>query len=447
MRVKNKLKKNSEFLISENPQVDVASNNGLTKRTSLFPALQSRNYRLYIFGQFISVIGTWLQIVSQGWLVLHLSDSPIVVGVIAALSTIPTLLFSLFGGVIVDRFEKKKVLFFTQIANMVLALTLSVLTLTNVVTVPAIGIIALLMGTVNAVDAPARQSIISTLVNKDQLASGIALNSSIFNAARAIGPGIAGILIASLGTGVSFLLNGISYLAIIIALRFITINEKRTVNNTPPLEAIKDGINYSFTHPVIRILIIFTGVLSVFGWSYSTMMPVIAKNVFHLDAQGLGYLYSATGLGALTATFIVGRYSIKTSPVVLIAAGNVMFSVSIILFAVTSSFILALPLLFFIGMGLLSQAATINTFIQRILKNEYRGRVMSLYVLMFLGLAPFGNFEVGWITERIGISFALILNGSIVLLFGLIVFSYKNKIRQAYQHYKRVNGEANTLNN
>lgn len=447
MRVKNRLKANKEFLISENPQVDVASNNGLSRKVSLFPALESKNYRLYIFGQFISVIGTWLQIVSQGWLVLHLSNSPIVIGIIAALSTLPTLLFSLFGGVIVDRFEKKKVLFVTQFTNMILALTLSALTLLDIVTIPFIGIIAFLMGTVNAVDAPARQSIISALVNKDQLASGIALNSSIFNAARAIGPGIAGLLIASVGTGVAFLLNGISYIAILIALRFISIEETKTLSTGSPVKAIKDGINYSFSHPVIRILIIFTGVLSIFGWSYSTMMPVIARNVFHLDAQGLGYLYSATGLGALAATFIVGRYSVKASPIVFIAGGNILFSVSMILFSFTTSLVLALPLLFFVGMGLLSQAATINTFIQRILKNEYRGRVMSLYVLMFLGLAPFGNFEVGWITEHINVSFALILNASIVLTFGLIVLSYKNKIRKAYRHYKQRYGDPNPASN
>jgi MFS family permease len=436
-----KIKQNSEYVVSENPQIDIASNNGLSRSFKSFPALQNKNYRLYIFGQFISVIGTWLQIVSQGWLVLQLSNSAIVIGAIAALATFPTLLFTLFGGVIVDRFEKKKVLYITQSVSMLLALSLGVLTTLNLITIPLIGIIAFLMGTVNAVDAPARQSFISTLVTKDQLASGIALNSSIFNAARAIGPGVAGLLIATVGTGAAFLLNGVSYLAVLIALRFININEIRVTKKVPALQAIKEGIIYSFTHPVIRILIIFTGVLSVFGWSYSTMMPVIARNVFHVDAQGLGYLYSATGLGALFATFLVGRYAQKISTVTFIAGGNILFAVSLIIFSMINSLVLALPLLFFIGMGLLCQAATINTFIQRILKNEYRGRVMSLYVLMFLGLAPFGNFEVGFITERIGISTALALNASIVLLFGVIVFFYRNKIRLAYQHYKDINQE------
>ena len=236
------------------------------KRLKSFPALQNKNYRIYIFGQFISVIGTWLQIVAQGWLVLQLSNSAFLIGLVAALATAPSLLFSLFGGVIVDRFPKKKVLFFTQSSSMVLALTLGILTLLNLATIPLICIMAFLMGTVNAVDAPARQAFVSELVNKEQLPSAIALNSGIFNAGRVVGPGLAGLLIALVGTGGAFISNGISYIAVIIALFFLNLPTSAPSLNTNPLQAIKNGVQYSFSHPAIRPLLLFTGMTSIFGW-------------------------------------------------------------------------------------------------------------------------------------------------------------------------------------
>jgi MFS family permease len=322
---------------------------------------------------------------------------------------------------------------------MVLALTLGILVILNLINVVIICVFAFLMGTVNALDAPARQSFVSTLVNKQQLASAIALNSGIFNAARAIGPGIAGLLIASVGSGVAFILNGVSYLAVITALVFIHIEERPSQKIVKPFHAIRDGIRYSFSHPVIRVLMIFTAVLSVFAWPYSTMMPVIARTVYHLDAQGLGYLYSATGLGALVATYLVGKYGNKLSPIVFISAGNIVFTVSQMLFGINDSSIFALLLLLLTGLGLLSQTAMINTLIQGLVRNDFRGRVMSIYILMFVGLAPLGNFFIGYMTETFGISLAIVSNATIVLTFGLIVYTYKKKIRIAYKRYKKEN--------
>jgi MFS family permease len=401
--------------------------------------LQNQKYRYFFFGQFVSVIGTWMQIVAQGWLVLQLTNSPVVLGFIAAMATIPSLIFSLFGGVIVDRNNKKRVLYFTQAGSCVLALTLGLLTMFDQVSLPVLGGIAFAMGTVNAIDAPARQAFVSQIVTKEQLASAIALNSSIFNAARAIGPAVSGLLIAYVGTGIAFLCNAISYAVLMLALTRISYEEKPKSIGKNAFAAIGDGIQYTFEHPLIRVLILFTGVLSVFGWSYSTLMPLIAKSRFLLDAQGLGYLYAATGAGSVLATYLVGAYSKKISPVVFIASGNVLFSVSLIFFAMTSNFFLALPLLFFIGMGLLCQASTMNTLIQSVVKNEFRGRVMSLYVLMFLGFAPFGNFEVGMLSERFSIPTTLIANACIVLVFGLLVFSLRHSISNAYRDYNQSN--------
>jgi len=364
--LKRKKKTQKTYGVPETPELTAGTNAPVTSRVAVFPALQNKNYRIFFFGQFTSVIGTWLQIVAQAWLVLQFTSSAFILGLVAALTTTPSLLFSLFGGVLVDRYNKKTILYFTQSANMVLALTFGVLTITENINIPLIGMFAFLMGTVNAIDAPARQAFVPTIINKDQLASAIALNSGMFNAARAIGPAIAGLLIASVGTGMAFLLNGFSYIAVLIALYFIHHRDDRQSRPTQPFQAIKDGLRYTFTHPLIRVLVIFTGVLSIFGWSYSTVMPYIAKTIFLVEARELGYLYTATGLGSLLATFLVGIYSKKFSPVVFILGGNIMLSVSLILFGLTQNFYIALILLFFIGLGLLSQSATMNTLIQTV---------------------------------------------------------------------------------
>jgi MFS family permease len=436
MGPRNAKQREEQYLVNSSPEVTVGENNFWANHLKGFPALQSRNYRIYFFGQFFSLIGTWLQAVAQGWLVLQLTSSPFQIGLVAALGTIPSLLFSLFGGVLVDRFSKKKVLYFTQSASMLLALALGIITNAGLATVTVIGMAAFLMGTVNAVDAPARQSLVPELVQKPHLASAIALNSGIFNAARVIGPGLAGLLIAWAGIGGAFIANGLSYIAVLIALFFVRIQQQPTGVALRPLAAIREGISYSFSHPVIRVLLIFVGMVSIFGWSYSTIMPVIARETYGLDAKGLGYLYSAIGLGALLATYLVGSRGGTLPPVVFIVGGNTLFAISLTLFSFTSHFPLALVLLFFIGLGLLAQASMTNTVVQGMVKQEFRGRVMSLYVLMFLGMAPVGNFEIGYLTEHFGVRTAFRINAAVVFLTGLYILWKQKSIVAQYRMYK-----------
>lgn len=425
------------FVLEENPEINVGEDtHWLDKIGSAFPALQNSNYKKYFAGQLISLIGTWMQIVAQGWLVLHLTNSAFLIGLIAALGTLPSLLFTLFGGVIVDQFPKLQILLLTQIAAMLLALLLGIITVAGVVQVWHIGVIAFLLGLVNAVDAPARQSFISEMVTKDQLSSAIALNSSVFNAARVIGPSIAGLLIALVGTGSAFIVNAISYLAVIAALLSMKIQAPEAIEKVNPIKAIREGLDYSFSHPIIRTLIVFTGITSIFGWSYTTMMPIIARDTFHLGASGLGYLYAAVGLGSLLATLLISLFSKKIAPIVFIIGGNALFSVSIFLFTYTSTLHAALPLLFLSGLGLLSQFAMMNTTIQSLVKSEFRGRVMSIYILMFIGLTPFGNFEIGWLSEATSTGFAIRTGAVIVLLFGQLIFAYRKRIIEAYATYK-----------
>lgn len=403
-----------------------------------FPAFKSRNYKLYFTGQLISLIGTWLQIVALGWLVLKMTNSAFLIGLITALGSLPSLFFTLFGGVLIDRFPKKKILFITQGSAMILAITLGMLNVFNVINIWEIAVIAFLMGTVAAIDIPARQAFVAELVSKDQIPSAIALNSATFNAARVIGPGIAGLLIAWIGTGGAFLINGLSYIAVIAALYSMNINSVTAEKKTGTLTSIKEGLVYSFSHPIIRMLIIFTAVSSVFGWSYSTVMPLIAANEFHLDAAGLGYMYAAGGLGALSATLLIGLFSKKVSSVYFILGGNTLFSVCIILFSFTTNLTLALILLFFAGFGLLSQFAMINTTIQRLVKSEFRGRVLSIYIFMFMGLTPLGNFEVGLLSENMGTGFAIRTGAFIVFLFGVLVYFYRDRIKKDFTEYKKV---------
>ena len=429
-----------KYLVTQSPELSVGENTIWARRFGAFPALQSRNYRIYFFGQAFSLIGTWLQIVAQGWLVLQLTSSPFLIGLVAAMATVPSLLFSLFGGVVVDRFSKKKILYATQSSNMVLALLLGILTNMELATVPVIGTIAFLMGTVNAVDAPARQALVPELVGNERLASAIALNSGIFNAARVIGPGLAGLLIAWVGIGGAFIANGLSYIAVLTALYFVNVYEQPAARALRPIDAIKEGIVYSANHPVIRVLLLFVGIVSIFGWSYTTIMPVIARETYGLDAKGLGYLYSATGLGALLATYLVGRFGGRISPLLFIIGGNTLFALSLFLFSLTTNFTVALALLFFIGLGLLSQSSMMNTLVQGMVKQEFRGRVMSIYILMFLGMAPIGNFEIGYLTEHFGIARAFEINAGIVLLFGALIFFNRKRIIARYRDYKTRNG-------
>lgn len=428
-----------QYLINESPEVDVGESKGWAKRLQAFPALLSRNYRIYFFGQFFSLIGTWLQAVAQGWLVLQLTSSAFQIGLVAALATVPSLLFSLFGGVVVDRFSKKKILYFTQSASMVLALTLGFLTKAGQASVPVIGTVAFLMGTVNAVDAPARQSLVPELVQKPHLASAIALNSGIFNAARVIGPSLAGLLIAWAGIGGAFIANGLSYIAVLLALFFVRIRQQPAARSLRPLEAIREGVVYSFSHPIIRVLLIFVGTVSIFGWSYTTVMPIVARETYGLDAKGLGYLYAAVGSGALLATYLVGSRGGKVPPVVFIVGGNTLFALGLVLFSFTAAFPVALALLFFIGLGLLSQSSMTNTVVQGMVKPEFRGRVMSLYVLMFLGMGPIGNFEIGYLTEHFGVRTAFQINAAVVFLTGLYILWKRKRIVAEYRMYKEQN--------
>ena len=415
-----------EYIVSESPEINVGESTGWTdKILSSLPAFKSRNYTLYFVGQLISLIGTWLQIVAEGWLIFQLSHSAFYVGLSAAASTLPSLFLSLIGGVIVDRFPKKKIILITQTSSMILAFILGMLTITNSITVWHIIFLAFLLGVVQAIDIPARHAYISELVDdKKLLTSAVALNSTIYNSARVIGPTIAGILISVFGLGMAFIFNSLSYIAVIVALLLINTRHLIPKIHPNPIKAIREGLRYAYFHPTIKSLLISSIFISIFGWSYSTLMPVIAEEVFHLDAAGLGLLYAATGVGALLATFVISAYSHRINPNMFIVGGNIFFAIGLLLFSFTTSVSLAYVVLFIIGFSLVSMFAMINTTIQHSVADHMRGRVMSIYSLSFMGFTPLGNFEIGYVAEKFGTGIALQISAIIVLLFG--IYFYKN---------------------
>ena len=262
-----------------------------------FPAFESRNFRLWFIGQLVSLSGTWMQNVALGWLVLTLTNSAFWVGLIAAITTFPALLFSLFGGVIADRFPKKNILLITKSFEMILAFGLGALTLTGRVQIEHIVVFAFLFGLNLAIDAPARQAFSSEMVEKKALSSAIALNAGVFNSARVIGPSLGGFVIAYMGIGGAFIVNGLTYLGAIGGLLLMKFSEKIIRKDTHPLQQIKEGLVYSFTNPSIRTLLFFVSIASMFGWSHLTILPVVARDILHLDASGLGFLYAASGFG------------------------------------------------------------------------------------------------------------------------------------------------------
>jgi MFS family permease len=423
--------------VSSDKTVSPAESGIKSRLLSAFPAFASRNFRLYFVGQIISMIGTWLQMVAQGWLVLEMTGSAYWVGVAAATSTLPTLFLSLIGGVIVDRYPRKVILLWTQSLSMFLAIVLAGFTLTHAVTIPVILVLAFLLGCVGSVATPAIQAFLSEMVERDQLHSAVALNASIFNASRVIGPAIAGLMISWIGTGGAFLANGLSYIAVIVALLSIrTAPPPPRVVNEHPVRSIRDGVLYTRTHPLLRTIVLFVSAVSIFGWSFMAMLPVVAKQTFGLGASGMGILYSAFGLGSLSATFFVSMSSGRVRTGNMIVGGILTFSLSLIAFTFATHVPLALFFLFISGFGMLSAFATMTATVQRLVEDRYRGRVMSIYLMVLMGLMPLGNFLIGIVSEHYGTSLAIRSSTAVTLVATAFLIVSRRRISEAWDSYR-----------
>jgi MFS family permease len=389
-------------------------------------ALRHRNFQLFFSGQLISLIGTWMQTVAQSWLVYRLTGSGLLLGSVGFASQIPVFLVAPLGGITADRGNRQRIVIATQVASMLLAFVLAALTLTNRVQVWHIFVLAALLGVVNAFDIPGRQAFLVDMVGKDDLMNAIALNSSMFNGARVIGPAVAGVLVARLGEGWCFFANGVSYIAVIVGLMMMRVHAPAKASlHSSPLEHIIEGFQFVSRTAPIRALLILLGLVSVTGMPYVVLMPIFADKILHdggqefatligshdLGAVRLGILMGAAGVGALLGALTLAvRTGVKGLGkwVSVCCAG---FGITLILFAFSKSFWLSVFLLLPVGYFIMLQMASSNTLIQAMVPDALRGRTMAVYSMMFMGMAPLGALLGGALSDRLGAPWTVAIGG------------------------------------
>ena len=391
------------------------------KLATALRALRHRNFQLFFGGQLISLIGTWMQSVAQAWLVYRLTKSALLLGTVGFASQIPVFLVAPLGGITADRVNRQRLVIATQISSMVLAGILAWLTLSGRVQVWHIFALASLLGVVNAFDIPGRQSFLVDMVGKEDLMNAIALNSSMFNGARVIGPAIAGILVARIGEGWCFAANSISYVAVIVGLWLMHVHSAPRASKHSPIEDIIEGFRWVNHTRVIRALLLLIGLVSLVGMPYTVLMPIFADRILHGGARGLGILMGATGVGALFGALTL---AVKTGVKGLgrwVVISCASLGVSLFLFSFSTSFWLSVVLLLPAGYSMMLQMACSNTLIQTMVPDQLRGRVMSVYSMMFMGMAPFGAFFGGALADRIGAPITIAIGG-ITCVLGAIWF-------------------------
>ena len=412
------MNKNPDSAVDQQPGVKPAAQ---PKWASTLRALRHRNFQLFFAGQLISLTGTWMQSVAQAWLVYRMTKSALLLGSVGFASQIPVFLFAPIGGITADRMNRQRLVTATQTCSMILAGILAWLTLSGRVEVWHVFVLAALLGVVNAFDIPGRQSFLVDMVGKEDLMNAIALNSSMFNGARVIGPAVAGILVAKIGEGWCFAANSISYIAVIVGLLLMHVQSPPRVSKHSPIEDIIEGFRWVNQTKIIRSLLLLIGLVSLVGMPYTVLMPVFADQILHGGARGLGILMGSTGVGALLgALTLAAKTGIKGLGrwVAITCAG---LGISLFCFAFSRSFWLSALLLLPAGYSMMLQMACSNTLIQTMVPDQLRGRVMSLYSMMFMGMAPFGAFFGGALAHRVGAPITVAVGG-VACVFGAIWF-------------------------
>jgi MFS family permease len=379
-------------------------------------ALNHRDFRIFWVGQLVSLVGNWMQSVGQSWLVLDLTGSAFKLGLIGTLQFLPVLLFSLFAGAVIDRLPKRRVLLVTQSILMVLALLLAALVKSGHVQYWHIAVMAVVLGCVNTVDMPARQSYVVEMVGKEDLVNAIALNSAIFNGARMIGPAVAGALIAKYGVGTAYLLNGASFVAVISALLAVRAEGLPAPRkNTTVFEEVKEGLRFVWRTPVTFLMLSLLLVVSIFVLNWNVLVPLLAKQVLGLEAQGFGFLMSSLGAGALLGALVLAQLGRKRSLFPVVVGGAIAVAVTALAMGFVRAPLPAQVLLFVIGIAQILFTACCNTTVQVTTPDALRGRVMAIYSLVFAGVAPIGSMMTGTVTEAWGASVGFLFGGSMGL--------------------------------
>ncbi|MDI3297974.1 MAG: MFS transporter [Bacillota bacterium] len=381
-----------------------------------FSALRHRNFRLFFAGQAVSLVGTWMQNVGQGWLVLQLSNSPWVVGTVTALQFLPFLIFSLVAGALVDRLSKRGLLVATQSLLGLLALALGLLTLSGRVRVWHVALLAFLTGTVQSFDNPGRQAFIVEMVGREDLMNAISLNSSVFNGARLIGPAVAGLVIGRAGVGWAFVINAASFLAVIAGLLLMRLERPAQVPvHASLVKEVVGGLEYVRKTPLVLVTTLLIGVISTFALNFNVLMPVFVRFTLGSGPETLGYLMSALGTGALSGALVLAYLSRRGPRRELLLGGGLVFSLGVTLLGTLHRFATAFALLLVTGFAMIIYTATSNSTIQVTVPNQLRGRVMSLYVMVLNGVAPLGSLFVGWLAQRWNAGAGFLVGGAVSL--------------------------------
>jgi MFS family permease len=413
-------------------------NNNSTRIKLIFRSLQYRNYRLFFGGQSISLIGTWMQRIAMPWLVYHITGSVFLLGVVSFAGQIPTFLLAPVAGVLTDRWNRYYVLIASQVVAMLQALVLTWLFYAGTIQIWHIVVLSAVLGCFNAFDVPSRQSFVIDMVEKkEDLGNAIALNSLMFNGARLIGPSVAGVLLASAGEGVCFLINAISYIFVIASLLMMKVAPRETWwKNSHISKDLKEGLNYAFGFAPIRHVILLLALVSLMSMPYTVLMPVFAKEVLHGGSHTFGFLMGAAGFGALLGGFYLASRSsiLRLGRIVPIAA--TIFGTGLITFSLSRYYPLSLFLMVITGLGMMLHTASSNTILQTITDDDKRGRVMSFYAMAIMGTAPFGSLMAGGLAKLIGAP-NTILVGGVACIIGAIFFfrklpELKNIVRPVY---------------
>jgi MFS family permease len=382
------------------------------KKEGMLRSLRHRNFQLFFSGQLISLVGTWMQNIAQSWLVYRLTGSSLLLGIVGFAGQIPVFLLAPIGGMAADRWNRHRVVVATQTLSMILAFILAMLTLSHAVRVWQIGVLAACLGAVNAFDIPARQSFLIEMVGREDLMNAIALNSSMFNGARVIGPAIAGLLVAWIGEGWCFFANAVSYIAVIAGLLLMKIGPPRKmVNRIPPLEHIAEGFRFVHRTKPIAALMMLIGLVSLVAVPYTVLMPIFADRILHGGARGLGILMGAVGVGALLGALTLAMRRGVHGLGRWVGFSAMAFGISLVVFSFSRWFWISVILLIPTGYAVMLQMSSSNTLIQAMVPDELRGRAMSVYTMMFMGMAPMGSLFAGALADRIGAPWTVAIGG------------------------------------
>jgi MFS family permease len=403
----------------------------MSPRPTLLRALRHRNYRLFVSGQLISLIGTWMQTVAESWLVYRLTGSALLLGVVGFANRIPVFLFSTVGGAVADRYNRHHIVIATQAASMCLAALLAILTLTHLIQVWHVMAIATLLGIVNAFDIPGRQAFVVELVAREDLQNAIALNSSMFNGARVVGPAVAGVLVAAVGEGWCFFANAVSYIAVLASLLLMRVPPVPKAERPASMLAhVAEGFRFVLRSKPISALLLLLGLVSLMGTPYAVLMPIISDQTFHAGSRGLGILMGASGVGALIGALSLARRVGLKGYGRSIGFAAIGFGLSLLAFSATRSFWLGALFLLPAGFAMMTQMAASNTLIQSMIPNSLRGRVMAVYSMMFMGMAPIGALLAGTLAGWLGATTTVGLGGAFCLLGGAVFLNRLPGIRE-----------------